>query len=79
MISALIEGLQAFEHNGFEVFAGEYARHDMLNGQPLQLSGALGPFEGTGAGVDDRGALQVRMRDGSVLQVDSAEVTVRRA
>lgn len=79
MISALIEGLQAFEHNGFEVFAGEYARHDMLNGQPLQLSGALGPFEGVGAGVDDRGALQVRMRDGSVRQVDSAEVTVRRA
>jgi BirA family biotin operon repressor/biotin-[acetyl-CoA-carboxylase] ligase len=79
LISALIEGLHQFERDGFAGFANEYALHDLLKDQPLQLSGALGLFDGIGAGVDDRGALQVRMSDGSVRQVDSAEVTVRRA
>jgi BirA family biotin operon repressor/biotin-[acetyl-CoA-carboxylase] ligase len=51
----------------------------MLHGQPLQLSGALGLFDGVGAGVDERGVLQVRLSDGNLRQVDSAEVTVRRA
>ncbi len=79
LIAALVQGLQQFEREGFASFAGEYARHDVLNAQPLQLSGALGSFDAVGAGVDARGALQVRMGDGSMRLVDSAEVTVRRA
>jgi BirA family biotin operon repressor/biotin-[acetyl-CoA-carboxylase] ligase len=79
LIATLIDGLQQFEREGFASFVDEYARHDRLRDQPLQLSGALGPFEGVGAGVDARGALQVRMPDGSLRQVDSADVTVRRA
>ncbi len=79
LIAALVEGLQQFERDGFAGFSDEYARYDLLKDQPLQLSGALGAFEGTGAGVDARGALQVRMSDGSLREVDSAEVTVRRA
>lgn len=78
LIAALVEGLQQFERDGFAGFLDEYARHDLLKDQPLQLSGALGLFEGVGAGVDARGALQVRLHDGSLRQVDSAEVTVRR-
>jgi BirA family biotin operon repressor/biotin-[acetyl-CoA-carboxylase] ligase len=79
LIAALVHGLQLFERDGFASFASEYARHDMLHGQPLQLSGALGLFDGVGAGVDERGVLQVRLSDGNLRQVDSAEVTVRRA
>lgn len=79
LIAALVDGLQQFERDGFAGFADEYARHDLLQGQSLQLSSALGPLEGIGAGVDARGALQVRLHDGSLRQVDSAEVTVRRA
>jgi BirA family biotin operon repressor/biotin-[acetyl-CoA-carboxylase] ligase len=79
LIAALIDGLQQFERDGFAGFVDEYARHDLLKDQPLQLSGALGSFEGAGAGVDARGALQVRAQDGSLRRVDSAEVTVRRA
>lgn len=79
LIAALIEGMQQFERDGFAGFVDEYARHDLLKDQPLQLSGALGSFEGVGAGVDARGALLVRAQDGSLRQVDSAEVTVRRA
>lgn len=79
LIAALLEGLQQFERDGFAGFVDDYARHDLLHGQPLQLSGALGVFDGMGAGVDARGALQVRMADGSLRRIDSADVTVRRA
>jgi BirA family transcriptional regulator, biotin operon repressor / biotin---[acetyl-CoA-carboxylase] ligase len=78
LIAALIEGLRQFERDGFAAFVADYARYDLLRDQSLQLSGALGAFEGIGAGVDARGALQVRMADGTLRQVDSADVTVRR-
>ncbi|HZX72493.1 MAG TPA: biotin--[acetyl-CoA-carboxylase] ligase [Rhodanobacter sp.] len=79
LIEALARGLQQFESEGFAAFLADYTRHDLLRGQSLQLSGALGTFDGIGAGVDARGALQVRMPDGSQRCVDSADVTVRRA
>jgi BirA family biotin operon repressor/biotin-[acetyl-CoA-carboxylase] ligase len=79
LIAALVEGLREFERQGFAPFAADYARHDLLAGRQLKLSGAQGHFEGTGAGVDARGALQVRLADGELRSVDSADVTVRRA
>ncbi len=79
LIAALVEGLRQFEREGFAAFVDEYARHDLLRGKPLQLSGALGELDGIGAGVDARGALQVRMPDGGLRGIDSADVTVRRA
>jgi BirA family biotin operon repressor/biotin-[acetyl-CoA-carboxylase] ligase len=79
LITALVEGLRQFEREGFAAFSDDYAAHDLLRDQPLQLSGALGAFEGIGAGVDAQGALLVRQVDGSVRRIDSADVTVRRA
>jgi BirA family transcriptional regulator, biotin operon repressor / biotin---[acetyl-CoA-carboxylase] ligase len=79
LIGSLVEGLRQFEREGFAGFLADYARHDLLRDQPLHLSGALGAFDGVGAGVDNRGALQVRIADGSVRRIDSADVTVRRA
>ena len=79
LIAALVEGLREFERHGFAPFAQDYARHDLLAGRTLKLSGAQGHFEGTGAGVDARGALQVRLASGELRSVDSADVTVRRA
>jgi BirA family biotin operon repressor/biotin-[acetyl-CoA-carboxylase] ligase len=79
LVATLADGLREFERHGFTAFAADYARHDLLVGRPLKLSGAQGHFEGIGAGVDARGALQVRLADGGVRSVDSADVTVRRA
>lgn len=79
LIAALVEGLKQFEREGFDGFVAEYARHDLLRDRSLQLSGALGQFEGVGAGVDARGGLLVRVADGGLRRVDSADVTVRRA
>lgn len=79
LVQALVDGLQQFERHGFASFVDDYATHDLLHGIPLTLSGTQGGFVGTGAGVDVRGALQVRLADGSTCAVDSADVTVRRA
>ena len=79
LVAALIVGLREFERDGFAAFHADYQGHDLLRDQPLELSGALGTFRGTGVGVDPRGALQVRLDDGSLRHVDSADVTVRRA
>jgi BirA family biotin operon repressor/biotin-[acetyl-CoA-carboxylase] ligase len=79
LVAALVRGLHEFESRGFEAFVDEYERHDLLRGAALQLSGALGQFEGTGAGIDARGALKVCLPDGSLRHIDSADVTVRRA
>ena len=79
LVQALADGLQQFERHGFAAFVDDYAAHDLLRGVPLSLTGAHGDFLGTGAGVDARGALLVRLADGSTRAVDSADVTVRRA
>ena len=78
LIAALVEGLQEFACSGFAPFRAEYARHDLLCGQQLQVTDALGTYTAVGAGVDERGALRVRLADGSVQALDSAEITVRR-
>jgi len=79
LVGALIDGLRAFERDGFEAFAADYARYDLLRGQPLTVSGGQGEFEGIGDGVDSRGALLVRLPNGERRKVDSADVSVRRA
>jgi BirA family biotin operon repressor/biotin-[acetyl-CoA-carboxylase] ligase len=79
LVAALADGLRQFEREGFAGFADEYARHDLLHGQPLRLSGSGGERDGIGAGVDSRGALLLRLPDGGIQRVDSADVTVRRA
>ena len=78
VITALVTGLRQFECEGFAGFRGDYAAHDLLRDQMVRVSGAFATLDGAGAGVDARGALRVRLSDGSVRVFDSAHVTVRR-
>jgi BirA family transcriptional regulator, biotin operon repressor / biotin---[acetyl-CoA-carboxylase] ligase len=78
LIASLVEGLHQFEREGFAAFVDDYAEHDALHGVPLRISGAAGEFDGVGAGIDARGALQVKTTAG-MQHIDSADVTVRRA
>lgn len=78
LIGALIEGLHQFEREGFAGFAADFARHDLLYGERIHLAGARSEFDGTGAGVDSRGALLVIADDGELHRIDSADVSVRR-
>ncbi|MDR3444458.1 MULTISPECIES: biotin--[acetyl-CoA-carboxylase] ligase [unclassified Dyella] len=78
LVTALAEGLEQFEREGFAAFVEEYARYDLLHGKALRVQGAAGVLEGVGAGVDERGALLLQADDG-LHRIDSADVTVRRA
>jgi BirA family transcriptional regulator, biotin operon repressor / biotin---[acetyl-CoA-carboxylase] ligase len=78
LIARLVEGLQQFERSGFAAFVDDYARFDLLLGQPLRIVGAQGEFAGVGEGVDARGALKVRTPEG-LRSIDSADVSVRRS
>lgn len=78
VIAALVSGLCKFEREGFAGFKPAYARHDLLREHALRVTGAFPAFDGVGAGVDARGALRVRLPDGTVRLLDSADVTVRR-
>nr|WP_199041518.1 biotin--[acetyl-CoA-carboxylase] ligase [Dyella sp. ASV24] len=78
LVTALAEGLEQFEREGFAAFVDEYARYDLLRGKALRVQGAASVLEGVGAGVDERGALLLQASDG-LHRIDSADVTVRRA
>lgn len=72
----LVQALRRFEAGGFAPFAAAFARRDLLAGRPLRTQGAV-VLEGTGAGVDAQGVLQLRMADGRLHGVGSGEVSVR--
>jgi BirA family biotin operon repressor/biotin-[acetyl-CoA-carboxylase] ligase len=76
LIERLCEALDAFAERGFAAFVDEYARHDALSGRILHVDDPRGSFDGTGAGVDARGALRVQTRAG-MRTLDSAEVSIR--
>jgi BirA family biotin operon repressor/biotin-[acetyl-CoA-carboxylase] ligase len=76
LLARLVDTLDRFGSAGFAAFHDEYARHDLLAGQPIRVHDAGGTLDGTGAGVDERGALRVR-HAGGVRLCDSAEVSVR--
>lgn len=76
LLARLIETLDRFGAQGFAVFRDEYARHDLISGQPIRVHDAGGSFDGVGAGVDERGALRVR-HAGGIRTCDSADVSVR--
>jgi BirA family biotin operon repressor/biotin-[acetyl-CoA-carboxylase] ligase len=79
VIAALSEGLSSFEQHGFAAFAKEYGINDLLLGQSLRVIDPRGEYNGTGEGVDERGALRVRRANGESVTVDSAEISVRRS
>ena len=76
LIARLIVALDTFDASGFAAFAPAWTKRDALAGRRIRVEGAHGTFDGVAAGVDERGALLVRTREG-VRVMDSAEVTVR--
>jgi BirA family biotin operon repressor/biotin-[acetyl-CoA-carboxylase] ligase len=76
LVARLVGMLDTFAASGFAAFAEDWARHDALAGREIRVDGAQGVFDGVAAGVDARGALQVRCAEG-LRSLDSAEVSVR--
>lgn len=72
VLPELVNGLQRFEREGFAAFQTAFMRRDALAGQALTLSNGK---QGTGAGVDSQGVLQMDTSHGR-LKVNSDEVSV---
>jgi BirA family biotin operon repressor/biotin-[acetyl-CoA-carboxylase] ligase len=72
----LVQALRRFEAEGLAPFAAAFARRDLLAGRPLRTLGAS-VLEGTGAGIDAQGLLQLRDAEGRLQAVASGEVSVR--
>lgn len=76
LLPPLLRTLLAFERGGFAPMAPDYARYDLLRGQPVTTNSPTCPG-GTGAGVAEDGALRLRLADGRLEQIVSGEVSVR--
>ena len=61
---------------GFAPFREDFARSDLLEGRTIRVLAAGATREGIAAGVDERGALVVRIGN-ALVHLDSAEVSVR--
>jgi BirA family biotin operon repressor/biotin-[acetyl-CoA-carboxylase] ligase len=80
----LVRAVLEFERDGFAAFAARFARLDVLAGREVHTMTPAGTdagfdanrVEGTAAGVDAHGALQVRTA-GGMKCVSSGEVSVR--
>jgi BirA family biotin operon repressor/biotin-[acetyl-CoA-carboxylase] ligase len=75
----LVQALLRFERQGFEPLMAAYQRRDLLRGQAVNTS-LPEPLQGVADGVDQQGALLVRVGQGEqalVKRVLSGEVSVR--
>ncbi len=75
----LVQTLLRFERQGFEPLVAAFLRRDLLRGHAVSTS-APEPLQGVAEGVDEQGALLVRVGHGeqqTVRRVLSGEVSVR--
>ena len=75
----LVQALLRFERQGFAPLVAAYERRDLLRGQPVTTT-APEALQGVADGVDEQGALMVRVGQGdaqTVRRVLSGEVSVR--
>jgi len=76
VVPALVRAMLDFAGHGFAPWQARFAERDVLRGRPVTLSDGR---RGTAASVDSDGVLQLRLEDGSLEAVRSAEVSVRPA
>ena len=75
----LVQALLRFERQGFEPLVAAFLRRDLLRGHAVSTS-APEPLQGVAEGVDEQGALLVRVGQGeqqTVRRVLSGEASVR--
>lgn len=78
VIAALAEAWESFEDGSFRrAFAKLHARHDCLAGQRVRVTLRGKPLAGIAEGIDESGALLLRLPNGKRVAVASGEVTLR--
>lgn len=78
VIAALTEAWESFEDGSFRrSFTKLHARYDCLAGQRVRVTLRGKPIAGVAEGIDDSGALLLRLPNGKRTAVASGEVTLR--
>lgn len=77
LLSHLLPGLETFDREGLAPFRPRYATFDRLAGRAVTVQLHDGECHGTALGIDDGGALRMRLSDGSERVFHSGEVSVR--
>ncbi|GAB4349476.1 MAG: bifunctional biotin--[acetyl-CoA-carboxylase] ligase/biotin operon repressor BirA [Gammaproteobacteria bacterium] len=78
VLDLLLPALADYEVHGFAPYRERWRSLDALNGKPVTVHSPLGEVSGTGAGIDESGALRLRLGD-SVQTFAAGEVTLRGA
>ena len=78
VLGRLLPMLDEFDAHGLAPVLPRYAAHDALHGRPVEVHTAQGGFAATALGLDEDGALRVRLADGGVRAVHAGDVSVRR-
>ena len=78
VIAALDRAWERFEEGRFAAdFRKQAARRDCLRGKPVRVTLRGEPLSGVADGIEDDGALRLRLPSGKVTKVASGEVTLR--
>ncbi len=78
VIAALERAWEKFEEGRFAAeFRRQAARRDCLRGKPVRVTLRGKPLAGVAEGIEDDGALRLRLAGGKVTRVASGEVTLR--
>lgn len=78
LLADLLFALRDFERGGFEPFAADYRRADVLQGKAIRVIDEQREQLGTARGIDASGALRMETEDGQVRALYSGDVSVRR-
>jgi len=74
---ALTTACEQFARDGFAAFRAEWNGAHAFAGEPVRLVTPTGEVNGTVLDIDERGALRLQLRDGSIGVFDSGEVSLR--
>lgn len=77
LIHHSFEILSGFQDVGFSVYRDEWQAADAFNGLSASIVTPRESIEGTVVGVNDRGALELRLTDGQVQQFIGGELSLR--
>ena len=77
LLARLLPALEHFDAAGLAPFLPRYRDLDALAMQPVTVRGANDEYAGVALGLDDDGALRVRLHDGTQRSFHAGEVSVR--
>lgn len=77
LLNRLLPRLQAFPHLDMAQFQRDWQAWDTLDQREVRVLSGSEVLEGLASGVDNHGQLRIKLNDGSIKNLSSADVSVR--